>query len=297
MDFFLSSSIVKYEIIFLFLNLAYIIFHLFNDIISFSIRVKNILHPKKLNPEEISINPEIELNSAKDEVKTNENIVKSVIEKTEEIPEKKSIKEKKEDLSLEQKESISEFIKTIKSKMVRWEFTEAKAKIIEWLSIDKFNKDLNCFLAEIYEKDKDYKKAEFIYKDLIVLNDLDIEIYLKLWFILSVQGKYEVAYEIYKKLHSIDESNIEAIEMLANLWHHLWYFEDSKVFAKKFLKNNPRNIDILYLQALNYMNLHERLNALEMLNKVKTLEPYNVKVNELIEKVGLEIELEKNFGN
>lgn len=130
---------------------------------------------------------------------------------------------------------------------------------------------------------------------MIILNDLDVEVYLKLWFILSLQSKYEVAYEIYKKLHSLDKKNTEAIEMLANLGHHLSYFEDSLEFAKKYLKDNPRNMDMLYLQAMNYVNLSRRNDALEMLKKVKIIEPYNVKVNELIDKLNIELELEKNF--
>lgn len=113
-------------------------------------------------------------------------------------------------------------------------------------------------LASLYEKDKDYKKAELIYKDLIVINDHDAEIYLKLGFILSVQSKYEVAFEIYKKLHSLDKSNQEAIEMLANLAHHLGNYEDSKLYAKIIIRNNPRNIDILYMQALNCINLEQK---------------------------------------
>jgi tetratricopeptide (TPR) repeat protein len=83
--------------------------------------------------------------------------------------------------------------------------------------------------------------------------------------------------------------------MLANLAHHLSNFEDSRLYAKMFLKKNPRNIDILYLQSLNLINLEERKDALEILSKIKQIEPYNVKVNELIEKLKLEIVLENNF--
>ena len=60
-------------------------------------------------------------------------------------------------------------------------------------------------------------------------------------------------------------------------------------------KKNPKNIDILFLQALNHINLEERKNALEFLSKVRQIEPYNVRVNEMIEKIKLEIELEDNF--
>jgi hypothetical protein len=35
------------------------------------------------------------------------------------------------------------------------------------LSIDKYNKELNLELAYIYEKEKKYSNAEYIYKDLL----------------------------------------------------------------------------------------------------------------------------------
>ncbi|EKE28300.1 MAG: hypothetical protein ACD_3C00082G0012 [uncultured bacterium (gcode 4)] len=307
MDFLLSASILRWEILFLILNIWYIFFHFFFEIFSLFSRVKNIIKPKRknLNDDEIKAAileqtewiesiPEI----AKEEIIPEIASAVSDVEKTLEPVQELAVESLKEpELSKDQKDEISEITKLAKNKIWRWEYSDAKAKIIEGLSIDKFNKNLNLLLASLYEIDKDYKKAEFIYKDLIVLNDHDAEIYLKLWFILSIQSKYEVAFEIYKKLHSIDKNNIEAIEMLSNLAHHLGNFEDSRLYSKLFLKKNPRSIDILYLQSLNLINLEERKDALETLLKIKHIEPYNVKVNELIEKLKLEIELETNFSS
>ncbi len=91
------------------------------------------------------------------------------------------------ELSPERRMEIIELVKLIRTKVARGEFTDARAKIIEGLAIDKWNKDLNCLLASLYERDKDYKKAEFIYKDLILVHDTDPEIYMKLGFALSIQ--------------------------------------------------------------------------------------------------------------
>ena len=318
MDFLLSTWLVKYEILFLILNLIYLFFHIFFELFTWLKKIKNIVKPKRnlLDEEELraaiqekvesinEIDSPVLKNAPVEEVQNIDTVseLESVSQEPqdtwleEEKQEDSQIKEYSEiELSKDQKQAISDIVKLVKSKLSRWEYSDAKAKIIEWLSIDKFNKDLNVLLASLYEKDKDYKKAELIYKDLIVLNDHDTEIYLKLWFILSIQTKYEVAYEIYKKLHTIDKSNTEAVEMLCNLAHHLWNYEDSKHYSKIFLKKSPNNIDILYLQSLNLINLNDRKGALEFLQKVRQLEPYNVKVNELVEKVKLEIELEKNF--
>jgi tetratricopeptide (TPR) repeat protein len=150
-------------------------------------------------------------------------------------------------------------------------------------------------LASLYEKEHDYKKAELIYKDLIILNDTDPELYLRLGFVLSIQGKYEIAYEIYKRLHFLEKDNFETIEMLANIGHQLSYHEESNEYARIFLKKNPHSIDMLYLTAINYINLLDRTKALEYFKKIHTIDPYNNNIQDLIEKVELEIELEKNF--
>lgn len=161
--------------------------------------------------------------------------------------------------------------------------------------MEKFNKDLNCLLASLYEKDRDYKKAELIYKDLILMNDTDPELYLKLGFALSIQGKYEIAYEIYKRLLSLDEHNTETVDMLANLGHQLGHHRESNEYAYMFLKKNPHSSDILYLTAINHINLEERALALENLKKIRAIDPYNGKIQELIKKVELELEMENNF--
>jgi tetratricopeptide (TPR) repeat protein len=127
------------------------------------------------------------------------------------------------------------------------------------------------------------------------MNDTDPELYLKLGFALSIQGKYEIAYEIYKRLHSLDEHNIETVDMLANLGHQLGYHQESNDFAYIFLKKNPHHSDILYLTAINHINLEERASALESLKKIRSIDPYNSKIQDLIKKVELEIEMENNF--
>lgn len=127
------------------------------------------------------------------------------------------------------------------------------------------------------------------------MNDTDTELYLKLGFALSIQGKYEIAYEIYKRLLSLDENNIETVDMLANLGHQLGNHKESNEYAYIFLKKNPHNTDILYLTVINHINLEERILALENLKRIQTIDPYNAKIQDLIKKVKIEIEMENNF--
>jgi len=83
--------------------------------------------------------------------------------------------------------------------------------------------------------------------------------------------------------------------MLANLGFELERFEESKQYAKMFLKKYPRNYDMLHLLAVSLMHLEEREEALDILKKIKTIDPYNSKIQDMIDKVNLEIEMQKNF--
>ena len=195
----------------------------------------------------------------------------------------------------EDRSNLVELTKIIRTKIARGEITEAKAKIIEGLSIDKWHKDLNCLLASLYERESEYRKAELIYKDLILVHDTDAEIYMKLGFSLSIQGKFEIAYEIYKKLLEQGEGHIEAAEMLANIAHELARHEAAAQYAKMFLKTYPRNADMLTVLAVSQIELGEKSDALETLEKLKNLDPYNPRVREMKDKLELELELARTF--
>jgi tetratricopeptide (TPR) repeat protein len=201
------------------------------------------------------------------------------------------------ELSHVEKQELQDFVKLIQTKIARGEYAEARQKIIEGLSIDKFHKDLNCLLASMYEGDKDYRKAEILYRDLILVHEHDTELYLKLWFVLSIQKKYEIAYEIYKKLLSIDENHLEALEMCSHLSLQLECFDACKCHSKLYLKQNPNNAEILKLLSDSLLILEEKIEALEILKKLKQLEPYNTQIRELIDKLETEFQLAHNFSS
>lgn len=186
-------------------------------------------------------------------------------------------------------------IKTVKTRIARGEYAEATGKLIEGLSLDKHHYELNMLLASIYEKEKDYKKAELVFKDLLTDRPEDTELFLKLGFTLSIQGKYEVAFEIYKKLLSIEPSSLEAIEMLANLGYELKRYEESAFYVEAFLKKQPRSVDMLYLLAVDYLELGRRKEALAHLHRLHEIEPYNAKISELMNRIELEVEMQSNF--
>lgn len=196
-----------------------------------------------------------------------------------------------------ERERIAEIIARSKLKIARAEYGEARTLIIEGLSLDRFHRELNLLLASLYEIHKDYKKAELIYKDLVVTRDTDTELYLRLAFVLAVQGKHEIAYEVYRKLISLDEGNMEATEMLANLAHKLDKHEETLEYAKRYLKRYPNHLDTLWLVVSSHLSLGNKPQAVEILKKVQTLDPYNADIGTLMEKLNLEIDMARNFGD
>jgi tetratricopeptide (TPR) repeat protein len=198
-------------------------------------------------------------------------------------------------LTPERRAEISELGKLVRTKIARGDLSEARSKIIEGLAIDKWNKELNSLLASLYERDNEYRKAELIYKDLILVHDTDPEIYMKLGFSLSIQGKFEIAYEIYKKLLDLSDSHIEAAEMLANIAHELGRHDKAIEYSKLFLKSYPRNVDMLTVLSASLIANGQKEEALDTLAKLKNLDPYNPRVREMKEKLELELELSRKF--
>ena len=90
---------------------------------------------------------------------------------------------------------------TIKIHLIaRGHIDEARAFIVSGLAIDKNHRDLNLLMASLFERDHMFEKAEFIFKDLAIAYPDDIEILTHLATSLAMQRKYEVSYELYKKL-------------------------------------------------------------------------------------------------
>lgn len=298
MEFLLSLSYLKLEIAFFLANIAFLAIFFVIELVNRLKKLSEVLFPKGRVADIVAAEPIKSSELRTEEVSETQEVISledSSESAQEEAPSEEEVVESTPEISLEKRLEIIEAVKLIRTKIARGEFTDARAKIIEGLAVDKWNKDLNCLLASLYERDKDYKKAEFIYKDLILVHDTDPEIYMKLGFALSIQGKFEIAFEIYKRLANLSEAHIEAIEMLANLAHELGRFEESAEYAKQFLKAHPRNADILSVLAVSLIALERKEEALETIEKLKNLDPYNPRIREMKDKLELELELAKKF--
>lgn len=200
------------------------------------------------------------------------------------------------ELSPELKQKLQDAVVAAKSKISRADWESAQSKIVEGLSIDKFNVELNCLLAEQFERRGEWRKAEFVYKDLILATEsADASLFVRLAVSLAQQDKLEVALEVYKKAFSLKPDDARTAETIARLALGLGSFEDAKKYAKEALRVFPRNSKALDVLAAAHVGCGERKDALDAYRKMKELDPYDPALRKTIERVALELEMEQHM--
>ena len=258
----MENTFTRIEIIIFFISLIYFFYYIIEKFVLTYLNIKKIIKPDRKTLEE---------KAKKIKEKANQNQTKQ---------KKKTATLVK--LSPEQNKKIKEIIKRVQINTSKWYFDTAKNLIVEWLAIDKYNKELNIELAFIYESDKDYKKAEFIYRDLLEVQEDTFAILKKLGYNLALQRKFEESLAVFLEAHNKRKNDIETIETIADLMYELKYYKKALKFIKLFLKENPRNTEKLKMKAYCYEVLWKSNDALEAYNRVLELQPYN---SQIIEKV------------
>ncbi len=193
-------------------------------------------------------------------------------------------------------ETLFALINNIKTLIARWQILEARGLIIQWLALEKDNRELNVILAWLYEQDRHFEKAEYIYKDLALMYPNDTEILEKLGNVLIIEKRYEIAMEIYKKILTLNGETEGTLYILAHLANEMKEYEVAYAYSKRYLKQWPNNPEILTLISTAEVALGKRQDAIQTLIKLKNLTPYNHEIAQMIQKLVVEEELANNFG-
>lgn len=193
-------------------------------------------------------------------------------------------------------EKLFELTNQAKTFMARGMTADARTAIIEGLSLKKDHRDLNLILAEIYEQEQDYEKAEIIYKDIALVYHEDSEVLRRLANLLIITKKFPIAYEMYKKILSLGGDDENSLYILAHLAQELGDMSDVYQYSRQYLKQWPTNKEILTLLSESEIALGKRKDAIATLIKLKNLSPYNAfEIAQMIEKLSAEEELAGNF--
>ena len=214
-----SSLLLRLEIILLCIVLLYVFYYIWYLAIKSSRSLRRMLWvgtSKKVQEKQYSVK----------------------VEKSDDSSVKEHSKNKKK-LTSSDKLRLQELMKKVQIYISKKEYDTAKNLIIEGLTIDKFHTDLNVELARVYIEEEEYIKAEYIYKDLILVHSENIWILKKLWYVLSLQEKYELGIEVYKKAYRESKWDEEILNMLWQLTYHIEDYLWAIKYSKKFLKITP----------------------------------------------------------
>lgn len=250
---------LKIEIIVLIISLTYILYFIWDKLVEIYYNLKKIVTPKKVKRK--TWIKKIDIKSKENNYKKEKNL---------------------STLTKENKEKLANIVKRVKNNSSKWYIDVARALIVEWLAIDKYNKDLNLELAKLYEKEKKYKNAEYIYNDILENIKDSIVILKRLWFVLAVQKKYKKSIKTYEKVYKKNKTDVEVIDMLGNINYEVGDYEKALEYIKLWLRDKPRNAEKLIMSWVCYEKLWEIENAIFRYKKVLEIQPYNT---EILDKV------------
>ncbi len=259
-----NSFFLRVEIILLIISLWYAIYYSIYAFKNFLVKWKRTsLETSKTRSEQLKDSTHINMWENEDNYKKNED----------------------NKVLLEDKMKIVELLRKEAIYYERGDFDTAKNLIIEWLAIDKFHKHLNLELANIYNKQWDYKKSEYIYRELIENQKEDFDLLKKLGFVLALQKKYKDSIRVYKEALEKKPNDPGIIDILSDLTYEVEDFEWTIKYALAYLKDKPRDIEKLQLQAFSLDQIGKDEDAIITYEKILEMQPYNDDIKTRIKRL------------
>lgn len=172
---------------------------------------------------------------------------------------------KKKKLSLEQRVALQSIIQEAQNAFEKGEYDVAKNYIVQGFTIDRYNKELNMLLASLYVLENNFEKAEYIYRDLILLYKNDVRFLQELVDIYTSNKKYDLAIKIYTQLLKLEPEKHEYLFQIAKMYFEMKEFEKSIEYIHTFLEKVPESVPALSLLALCYQQVGKEKESLEIL--------------------------------
>lgn len=177
--------------------------------------------------------------------------------------------------------------------IARWEYEEARKLLISLLVEDDYNFDVNLRLWKIALKSTNYKQAEIFFTKCLAVNRKDSWVFSDIWFCFFKNAKFEEAIEAYEYSISIDSQNASNYVILWQIYFVVSEYQKAIDSFLKSLKLNPRNTEVMFMLAENYIEVKLLNKALEVYYDILEIEPYNQEAIDYIKR--LEIKLQANL--
>lgn len=270
MWFFLFYDFIWWEIILIFLGILYIIFHSSHSVMAQLNKFREFKHFKQ--SERIRIKRRHSVEQKKIDIQTRRTDI--------------SLNNVFVKLSAKDKLTLQNIFKSVQAKLVVHEYDEARIEIIRGLVIDRHNEWLNVLLAQLYEMEGDFSKAEILYRDIILqFEPIKAEIFIYLWNNLVHQNNKKLAYEIYKKWLEKEPKNIQLLLTLAELWYELHEYDEALYYSKRLSDVQPKSIRAFEILWLSHLQVGSDQKAYETFLTLRKIDPYNEIVHVWLSKI------------
>ncbi len=187
-----------------------------------------------------------------------------------------SLNSSRKKLTAKEKITLQNIFKNVQAKLVVREYEEARSQIITGLMIDRQNQDLNVLLAQLYEKENDYEKAEILFRDLILHHDpKKADLYIYLGNNLISQNKQALAYDVFKKWLEKEPRNQQLLETMAELGYELHEYEESLIYSRRLAEAQPKHIRAHELLWLSHLQVGSDQKAYDTFLALRKLDPYS----------------------
>lgn len=192
----------------------------------------------------------------------------------------------KKKLPAKDKLALENIYKSVQAKLVVREYEEARSEIIRGLMIDRHSQELNISLAQLYEMEQDYEKAEILFRDIILHHDpKKADAYVYLGNNLLHQNKQLLAYDIYKKWLEKEPRNTQLLETLAELGYELHEYEEALLYARRLTEIQTKHTRGFELLGLSHLQVGSDQKAYETFLILRKIDPYNEVVHVWLPKV------------
>ncbi len=192
----------------------------------------------------------------------------------------------KKKISAKDKLALQNIFKSVQAKLVVREYEEARSQIIEWLMIDRHNEELNILLAQLYEMEQDFDKAEILFRDIILHHDpKKADAYIYLGNNLIHQGKQNLAYDIFKKWLEKEPRNPQLLETLAELGYELHEYEEALLYSRRLTEVQPKHARGYELLGLSHLQVGSDQKAYDIFLTLRKIDPYNEVVHVWLPKI------------
>lgn len=167
----------------------------------------------------------------------------------------------------------------------RGEYQLAEKYLIEALSLDENNKEINKKLALTYLQQQKYPKAELVYLRLIEHGSRDPAVYGNLGLVLYHEGRLEMAIKAYQKAVELDPKRSARYANIGQIYYEMQDLHNAITYFEKAYIRGTKNIDYMFILAKLYEEKGLKEKAKYFYHKILDIEPYNEEAKEGIKKL------------